>query len=126
LQVRYEEDARALWQTYVPKRGQADTVQGELMRAVEKLRDEAQRNGNVNWGKNHVLLAEYLRDTLARSGLFDEAASAEIHRDIARLLDYNYPETSDEPYDRITDHIVEWARAHPRAVPRQPNRRLKI
>jgi hypothetical protein len=29
-------------------RGLADTVQGELLRAVEKLRDEAQRNGNVN------------------------------------------------------------------------------
>src|SRR2546428_5133472 len=126
VKVRYEEDARTLWQTYVPKRGQADTVRGELMRAVEKLRDEAERNGNVNWGKNHVLLAEYLRDTPTRSGLFDEAATAEIQRDIARLLDYNYPETSDEPYDRITDHIVEWARAHPRAVPRQPNGRLKI
>ena len=124
--MRYEEDARALWQTYVPKRGQADTVQGELIRAVEKLRDEAQRNGNVNWGKNHVLLAEYLRHTLARSGLFDEAATAEIQRDVARLLDYNYPETSDEPYDRITDHIVEWARADPDAVSRQSDRRLKI
>jgi len=124
--VRYGEDAKALWQTYVPKRGQADTVQGELIRAVEKLRDEAQRNSNINWGKNHVLLAEYLRDTLTHSGLFDEVATAEIQRDVARLLNYKYPETSNEPYDRLTDHIVEWARAHPAAVPRQPDRRLKI
>ena len=124
--MRYEEDARALWQTYVPRRGQADTVQGELLRAVEKLRDEAQRNGNINWGKDHVLLANYLRGILTRSGLFDEAATAEIQRDVARLLDYEYPETSDEPYDRLIDHIVEWARAHPEAVRRQPDRRLRI
>lgn len=124
--MRYEQEARTLWQTYVPKRGQADTVQGELIRAVEKLRDEAQRNGNINWRRDHVILAEYVRETLIRSGLFDEEATAEIQRDIARLLDYEHPETMDEPYDRLTDHIVEWARAHPEAVPRQPDRRLKI
>jgi hypothetical protein len=42
--VRYFEEARSLWQQYVPARGQAGTVQGELIRAVEKLRDEAQRD----------------------------------------------------------------------------------
>ena len=124
--MRYEQEARTLWQTYVPKRGQADTVQGELIRAVEKLRDEAQRNGNINWRRDHVILAEYVSETLIRSGLFDEEATAEIQRDIARLLDYEHPETMDEPYDRLTDHIVEWARVHPEAVPRQPDRRLKI
>src|SRR5712691_7439306 len=62
--VRYLTEARALWKTYVPKIGQADTVQGELVRAVEKLRDEALRNGNVNWSKGHVILAEFVRDTL--------------------------------------------------------------
>ena len=41
----YFEEAKSIWQTYVPKSGQAETVQGELLRAVEKLRDEAIRNG---------------------------------------------------------------------------------
>ena len=39
--VKYQQEARSLWQTSVPPRGQAATVQGELLRAVEKLRDEA-------------------------------------------------------------------------------------
>jgi hypothetical protein len=52
--VRYFNEARALWKAHVPKRGQAHTVQGELMRTVEKLRDEAKRNGNVNWRDDHV------------------------------------------------------------------------
>jgi hypothetical protein len=38
----------------------------------EKLSDEAHRNGNMNWDEGHVILAEYLRDTLVGSGLFGE------------------------------------------------------
>jgi hypothetical protein len=47
--VLHFEEAKKIWQTYVPKSGQSASVQGELLRAVEKLRDEAIRNGNVNW-----------------------------------------------------------------------------
>jgi hypothetical protein len=124
--MRYQKEAKALWQSYVPKRGQADTVQGELIRAVEKLRDEAQRNGNVNWKSDHVKLVKYLRETLMSSALFDPPSRGEIEQDLARLLDYEHPETSDEPYDRLTDRIVEWARTQPAPVPRQPDPQLKI
>jgi hypothetical protein len=63
----YRELGRFIWQTYVPERGQAATVQGELLRANEKLRDESQRNGNVNWDEGHEILARYLLETLAAS-----------------------------------------------------------
>jgi hypothetical protein len=96
------------------------------MRAVEKLRDEAQRNGNINWGKGHVILAEYLRATLTGSGVFEEATMQEIGRDIDRLLDFQEPETSDNPYDRLTDRVVEWSRAHPEPAPRDRNPELQI
>ena len=122
--MRYSDEAKALWQAYVPPRGQADTVQGELIRAVERLRDEAQRNGNGNWDGGHVILAEYVRDVLVDSGPFDEAAIREIENDVARLLDFERPETSDEPYDRLTDRVVEWARAHPKPMPRDHNASL--
>jgi hypothetical protein len=122
--VQYPEEARTLWQTYVPPRGQAETVQGELIRAIEKLRDEAQRNGNANWDESHVILAEFVRDTLVDSELFDEATNVEIDRDVGRLLDAEVPEASDEPYDRLADRVVEWARAHADPVPHEPNPRL--
>jgi hypothetical protein len=48
------------------------------MRAVETLRDEAHRNGNVNWDGGHVILATFVRDTLIVSGQFDAAASVEL------------------------------------------------
>jgi hypothetical protein len=49
IQVLYFEEAQDIWKNFVPPSGQAATVQGELLRAIEKLRDEAMRNGNGNW-----------------------------------------------------------------------------
>jgi hypothetical protein len=46
--MRYLDEAGAIWKTKVPPSGQADTIEGELLRAVEKLRWEAQGNGNIN------------------------------------------------------------------------------
>jgi hypothetical protein len=122
--VKYFREASALWKTYVPSTGQADTVQGELIRAVEKLRDEAHRNGNINWDDGHEILVTFLRDTLVGSGIFDKVACAEICGDVARMMDYLRPETSDEPFDRLTDRVVEWSRAHPEPVPRELNPKL--
>ncbi|MFE4720577.1 hypothetical protein ACFRLW_29995, partial [Streptomyces sp. NPDC056728] len=58
--MKYADEAGRIWRTYVPKRGQADTVQGELIRAVEKLRDEAVRNGNINWDDGFERLVLFL------------------------------------------------------------------
>lgn len=124
--MRYFDEARELWHTYVPEQGQADTVQGELIRAVEKLRDEAQRNGNINWSGDHEILAEFLRDTLVNSLLFDDVATQEIKADVARILDFEHPETSDDPYDRLADRIVEWSREHPEPVQHRQNPELHI
>jgi len=111
--MRHFAEAQRLWQAYVPANGPAETVQGELLRCVEKLRDEAQRNGNVNWGAGHSEMACFVRDTLVESGLFGADARREIQSDAAQLLDVEHPATSDEPYDRLTDRIVEWSRAQP-------------
>lgn len=73
-----------LWRTSVPRRGQAATVPGELLRAVEKLRDEAQRNGNLNWGSGYETLIVYLRDYLLGSALFGQSAAQEIETDLHR------------------------------------------
>lgn len=126
MTMSHFEEARALWRTYVPEHGQADTVQGELIRAVERLRDEAQRNANENWRRDHELLVEFVRDTLVDSGLFDASGVEEIQSDTERLLDFEDPETGDELYDRLTERVVEWSRAHPEPVARDRNPRLRL
>jgi hypothetical protein len=116
MDASYAADARRIWQTHVPRRGQADTVQGELLRAVEKLRDEAQRNGNVNWDEHYERLLAYLRGTLTGSGLFTEETLAELAMDLDRLADFERPLTNDAPFDRITYRVVDWRRAQPEPV----------
>ena len=124
--MKYAEDAKYLWKTYVPKRGQADTVQGELMRAVEKLRWEAQNNGNGNWddedgtvNKNFIRFCDFLEQALAVTPPFDEAAILAIRADIARLKNFLHPYLEDDLYDRLDDRIVELHRHLGRAVTRE-------
>ncbi len=117
----YFEKAKYLWQTFVPKSGQAETVQGELIRAVEKLRDEAQRNGNGNWDTGHEILAKYIETTLINSGEFKRKEIKQIKSDIKRLLDYDYPYTEDEIYDRLTNKIVDWYLENQEPIPHNEN-----
>ncbi|GAA4974977.1 hypothetical protein [Kineococcus glutinatus] len=122
--MEHFDEARAIWKAYVPRSGQAETVQGELLRAVEKLRDEAQRNGNGNWDSGFVILIGYLRSVLTVSEAFDAATTAVIEQDLDRLLHHESPEVADEPYDRLTDRVVEWCRLHREPVPHERNPRL--
>ena len=123
--MEHFDEARAIWKAHVPRSGQAETVQGELLRAVEKLRDEAQRNGNVNWDRGFVILAGYLRSVLTASGAFDAATTAAIEQDLDRLLQHEDPEVADEPCDRLADRVVEWCRLHPEPVPHEHDPRLR-
>ena len=123
--MKYPAEAKALWEKYVPRSGQAETVQGELIRAVEKLRDEAVRNGNVNWDDGFEILACFIRDTLVSSGQFDPFTQKAISRETARLLDYERPVTDDGPFDRLAEWVVEWSRRHPEPVPHARNPNLR-
>ncbi|MBB4916951.1 hypothetical protein [Streptosporangium saharense] len=117
MDPQYAAEARHIWKTYVPPRGQANTVQGELLRAVEKLYDEAYRNGNVNWGEHHERLLAYLREKLGRSGIFDNESSRQLTKDLDRLADFEHPCVENDPFDRVTYRVIDWCRAHPDPVP---------
>lgn len=106
--LQYPEVAQKIWNDHVPPSGESDTVPGEMLRAVEKLRYEAQRNGNVNFGDFHRDLVAYVRDTLVASGLFDKAVTAQIKAHCKRLLKANSPYTNDDLYDYLTDRVCEW------------------
>lgn len=62
--IRNIDDFRRLWRELVPATGSADSLQGELLRAVENLRDESCRNGNRNFGLRHLEQCRLLTDTL--------------------------------------------------------------
>ncbi|MGF9890986.1 hypothetical protein ABEX78_20230 [Priestia megaterium] len=119
--MKYFKEAKKIWQSYVPRSGQADTVEGELLRAVEKLRYEAHSNGNGNWDRGFEMHCNYLLRTLAGDKAFDLEAQTELVTDITRLLNYDYPYLEDDLYDRIADRIVEWSKFHKGPIRREKN-----
>ena len=118
------EEARAIWAQFVPRSGQAETVQGELLRAVEKLRDGAVRNGNANWDPGFDMLLAYLSDHLLDAAVFPPDTIQRTETILARLRDHADPLVEDGPYDELGDRVVEYYRHHG-SQPHTVNPRLR-
>lgn len=122
--MKYFEEAKNIWETFVPKSGQAKTVQGELLRAVEKLRDEAQRNGNANWDEGFGILLSYLQQRLTDSVLYSSESIQETNNILERLSNFDYPYLEDDLYDNLADKIVEYFKFYG-SMPHRPNPNLR-
>jgi hypothetical protein len=118
---KYPEVARTIWETLVPPRGQASSVQGELLRAIEKLRDEAQRNGNINYSKSHKKLAGFIQATLATSGIWDSRTISKLKKETKKLEFATRPYLEDDTYDFLTDLACEFFIANPTSIAHQPD-----
>jgi hypothetical protein len=113
--------ARWIWHNLVPKSGQCNTVQGELIRSVEKLSWEARNNGNINWDSGFEILLAFLENTLCEEpGIADDMKES-IRKDLGMLRDYEYPCTEEDLYDRLTEAVVAYCRLHPRLIPKPAN-----
>ncbi|MDF2052697.1 hypothetical protein [Priestia megaterium] len=117
--MKYFEEAKDLWINHVPKNGQANTVQGELIRAVEKLRYEAHNNGNGNWDIGFEKFCEYIWEILNDSTIFREQDIKEIRNDLDVILNHEQPYLEDDLYDRIIDRIIEWHLAQDGLIKRE-------
>jgi hypothetical protein len=111
---------RRLWDRLVPGRGQAPTVQGELIRCVGKAADEAYRNGNANWGSGFDRLIRFLGETLDDPGTFTDEERRQVRASAESIL--ANPESPDlsgrgSPYHHLTEMAVRWCLAHPEPVP---------
>jgi hypothetical protein len=105
----------------VPSRGQSDYVQGELLRAVAKLQDEAQRNGNINWDEGHEIFALYLSDTIKESNILDEKQLKKFKKDIKCILKYKEPYTEDDLYTRLEYTVVDFFMQNSDPIKREHN-----
>jgi hypothetical protein len=108
--LRYFDEARTIWMTKVPPNGQADTIEGELLRAVEKLRREAQANGNINWDEGFEILIRFLRTHLLDAAIYPEDVLKATRAILGRISDPDRPVVEDGPYDELGDRVVEWYR----------------
>lgn len=72
----------------VPKSGHADSLQGELVRAISRLEAEYYQNGNMNWGDGsnfYENFARLIHTTLKAEKSFSKLALSLLDIDIAAI-----------------------------------------
>jgi len=77
-----------LWKTLVPKSGEAETVQGELVRAVGRVAHEYHHNGMGNWNDGSSYFGQLIRlvgSTLVAEKSFSPWVKAAIAADVAAI-----------------------------------------
>ena len=117
-----------LWTELVPPNGQAETIQGELVRAAGRLCDEAYRNGNYNFGKNHKLLCKFIRQNLEDPTVFSGEEIEEIEQCVNEILDFKHPDIrgSVSCHYRLAEKVVRWCKLKTDLIPHKHNPNLRI
>ena len=135
---------RYIWKNYVPKSGQADNLQGELLREIEKLRWEAQENGNINWDEDFAYFCGFISNKLSEQSIFSEDEKEEAASIMARLKSYGeysrkvndgeIPQdeidmnriayVEDDLYDIICDKIARLHMENPEPMPYEKNKAI--
>lgn len=83
--MKYAKECTYIMKHLIPESGQANSLQGELLRECEKLRYEAQVNGNVNWwDKWFEYFCDHISKTLCEQSFF----SAEEKQEFTVILDF--------------------------------------
>jgi hypothetical protein len=122
-----QEQAR-LWEALVPANGQAATMQGEIIRIVGKLTDQAFRNGNLNWDAEHEKMWRFAGRCLDDQATFSEEDRALIKEKIEEIIrDNDTPDLRGDGccYYIIGEKAVDWCLAHPVPIPHQQDATLK-
>jgi hypothetical protein len=119
----WQEQFEQLWNELVPGSGQAETIQGEMVRAIGRLTDEAYRNGNGNWDDGYCILVQYLRDHLVDSTVFNKFEIDEVKKCLERILDYERPDISGSStcYYRLAEKVVRWCLSKKSPIPHKKN-----
>jgi hypothetical protein len=131
-----EDVAAWIWSNLVPRSGPASTLQGELLRAIEKLRWEAQSNGNINWDEGFVMFVDFLEEHLILKSTLTPEAKDSMAQDLRRLREFlpvedlkddseagQLPYVDDDLYDRLVFNLVDYCRLHPQILPHEPDAR---
>lgn len=83
--ITYADECVYIWKNHVPEQGQADTLQGELLRQIEKLRYEAQDNGNVNWDEDFEFFCTFLKYILCTAECIPQQMKKDVTAALAKI-----------------------------------------
>lgn len=106
---------RRFWKQLVPQRGQAETIQGELIRCIGKITDEAYRNGNQNWDEHFEAMTRFIGETLDDHAVFSTEEVAKIGSAAAQILaNPDSPDISGHgsSYYYLAEQATKWCEHH--------------
>jgi hypothetical protein len=119
----------SLWEQLVPQSGQADSEQGELIRAIGRLADEFASNGFANWDAGYERLSAFALRHLT-DGTFGPQTTAGVRTDIEHIQTYarrgdiaGYD--LEAAFDRLMQAAVGWCQRHPNRISRSLDPDLK-
>jgi hypothetical protein len=117
----WQVEIQNLHESLVPISGEAESLQGELVRCVQSLADEANRNGWMNWDRGDEESLEVLERFLPDPKVFDQSLCELIRAKLGQIRyagekgaddgDMGYAEIS-----FIAEHVVLWCRKNRKSV----------
>jgi len=127
--IKWWEEQEHLWNDLVPSSGQAETVQGELIRCTGKITDEAYRNGNINWESGYEKLVRYVENLLTDSRTFDKEEINKINNAADEIINnYESPDLSGHgsSYYYLTEMAVRFCMKNPEPILHKKNADINI
>jgi len=112
----YEEQFKRLWQSLVPDKGEASTVQGEMVRAIGRLLLECEDNGNINWDEDdyYQSLTDFLELHLCDVEFIGKEDLTWVKELLARARDYESCDA--DALLHLQSVIIDWCKEHPNPV----------
>lgn len=123
------------WNWYVPRQGQADTVQGEILRITCRLASMYYQSGGAGWCDGPETYEAYVdvAFSVLCDGTLDTAANEFAKKTLIQFHWYcTAPTESIGPspefkdLERLNQLAVEWCRYHPMPILREPDPRMRF
>ncbi|MDE6208987.1 MAG: hypothetical protein K2M73_04840 [Lachnospiraceae bacterium] len=104
----WQKQHEELWNMLVPGKGQANTVQGEVIRIIGKISCEILDNGAINWDK------EYRKLTTALTGYLQMGKPVE--KDVLLIAKGICADSDEDELYRLCEACVKWVLANPNPI----------
>ncbi|HEX6813895.1 MAG TPA: hypothetical protein VF384_19895 [Planctomycetota bacterium] len=119
-----------MWEDLVPDNGEAESGQGELLRAIGRLAGEDRRNGCCNWDDFYESRVAFLRDHLPHEAVFASPQQARILRDLHLVAENGKDGLDAEEmrtvFGRLIMDVVAYCRAQSATMRRDQLPRAKV
>lgn len=95
---------KEIWEKLVPKNGQSETVQGELIRIIGKIEYELLDNGAMNWDDDYIKMVKSIKYYFSMGNSLNDNLQSEALQ-LANNINEN---TNKKDLYRLNELIVKW------------------